>query len=474
MPSAFDAPRPKIAIIGGGLAGLSAAVAAVERDMHVELFERSKTLGGRAGSSVDPQQGQLVDYCQHVAMGCCTEFLDFCRRTGSDDCFARARTLHFIGPDGRQHDFTPSRWLPPPLHLLPGLLRMNYLSWAERCSIMRAMRKLVSARTSSTERENRTIGAWLRQHGQSPQAIERFWSVVLVSALGETVERASLAAAQKVFRDGFWAARDACELVLPRRPLQDIFHDRVGKWLTERGAILRLDTSIRQIEGTDRRAALIQSDGTRRTYDAVIVAVPWRDVRALFADDLLAQMPALAEVERIEPAAITAVHLWYDRPLTALPHAVLVSRLSQWLFAEPCGAGVPPASLPAGETPAPQHYYQVVISASHRLPRRTNEQWLAAVRADLAAVWPAARQANLLHSRVVTLPAAVFSVTPELDQYRPLPATPLENVWLAGDWTATGWPATMEGAVRSGRQAVEALLRGIAEREHRAGEEGQT
>jgi squalene-associated FAD-dependent desaturase len=499
------AAAKQIAIVGGGLAGMAAAVAAVERGCRVELFEQSKTLGGRAASFVDPQNGALIDYCQHVAMGCCSEFLDFCRRTGIDDCFDRAETLHFIGPDGRQCDFTPSRWLPAPLHLLPGLLRLSYLSWPERWGIVRALHKLVQehggdivssqenktansrgltapgdgankhrellAPGYATKETRTTIGTWLRRQGQSDRAIERFWSFVLVSALGETVDRASLAAAGKVFRDGFWASRQASTLILPRRPLVEIFHDRLGKWLADRGVTVHLDTPVRRIDGDGRRAGeLASADGTRYAFDAAIVAVPWRSVRSLFAENLLSQMPALAEVDRIEPAAITAVHLWFDRPITRLPHAVLVGRLSQWLFARPCGAGVSPAGDDAGVSPAgddaggtlaPQYYCQVVVSASHRLAPRTNQEWLADVRGELESAWPAARQAKLLHGRVVTLPAAVFSMTPEVEQFRPRQRTPLENLCLAGDWTLTGWPATMEGAVRSGRQAVESLLSGI-------------
>ena len=251
----------------------------------------------------------------------------------------------------------------------------------------------------------------------------------------------------------------------------EIFHDRLGKWLADRGVTVHLDTPVRRIDGDGQRAGeLASADGTRYAFDAAIVAVPWRSVRSLFAENLLSQMPALAEVDRIEPAAITAVHLWFDRPITRLPHAVLVGRLSQWLFARPCGAGVSPAGddagvSPAGDdaggTPAPQYYCQVVVSASHRLAPRTNEQWLADVRGDLESAWPAARQAKLLHGRVVTLPAAVFSMTPTVERFRPPQRTPLENLCLAGDWTSTGWPATMEGAVRSGRQAVESLLSGI-------------
>jgi squalene-associated FAD-dependent desaturase len=463
MTSPGSENQPGVAIVGGGLAGLAAAVAACDRGMRVELFEQAKTLGGRTGSFTDPETGETIDYCQHLAMGCCWEFLDFCRRTGVDDYFERADTLHFIDPSGRQCDFAPSRWLPAPLHVLPGLMRLGYLSWRERWGIVRAMCKLIRttrerphpdplrAPTEGWSGEG-TVGAWLRREGQSERAIELFWSVVLVSALGETVDRASLSAARKVFRDGLLASRDAGQLVLPRGPLVEIFHDRVGRWLAEHGVTVHLGTSVRRIEGDGQRAdSLVLSNGTRKEFDSAVVAVPWRGVRSLLAENLLEAMPSLADAERIEPAAITAIHLWFDRPITRLPHAVLVGRLSQWLFAGACGAGGTPA-------PQLQHYhYQVVVSASHRLRPRRQEEWLADVCADLESLWPAAREAKLLHGRVVTMPAAVFSVTPESELLRPPQQTPLANLCLAGDWTRTGWPATMEGAVRSGRQAIELL-----------------
>jgi hypothetical protein len=325
---------------------------------------------------------------------------------------------------------------------------------------------------------------------------------VVVGALGETVDRASLAAAQKVFRDGFLASRRAGDLVLPRLPLGEIFHDRVGEWLANHGVKVHLATPVRQIEGGDvsgtrrvpaphtacvgygkRAETVVLADGTRRTFDAVIVAVPWHKVRSLLAEDLLAAMPALGGLDRIEPAAITAVHLWFDRPITSLPHAVLVGRLGQWMFGSPHTPCAEPAkgatrrvrethqdehgafhapyqttTVQAGGTPAPQHYCQVVISASHRLAPPNHDELLADVRSELEVIWPAARTGRLLHSRVVAQPAAVFSCVPGLDGLRPPQQTPIENLALAGDWTATGWPATMEGAVRSGFQAVSALV----------------
>ena len=192
---------------------------------------------------------------------------------------------------------------------------------------------------------------------------------------------------------------------------------------------------------------MVLADGTRRAFDFIIATVPWGSITGLLGDSLRSAWPALGSVEAIQPGAITTVHLWFDRPLCDVPHAVLVDRTSQWMFAD----GL------VEDAEAGRHY-QVVISASHALADCDPERILDCVRRDLEVVWPAARGLRLLHHRVITQPAAVFSVVPGLDQLRPRQATPLANLFLAGDWTATGWPATMEGAVRSGRLAVEAML----------------
>ena len=177
--------HPTVAIVGGGLAGLAAALAAAERGMRIELFEQSATLGGRASSLLDSQSGEWIDCGQHVAMGCCTSLLDFCRRIGAGDCFARYRRLHFIATDGSRHNFARSRWLPPPLHLLPGVMGLKFLSRRERWAIVAGAVQLMrqpmenNADTGSTQRPQ-TIGQWLRSHGQSNRAIQQFWSTVFV------------------------------------------------------------------------------------------------------------------------------------------------------------------------------------------------------------------------------------------------------------------------------------------------------
>lgn len=448
--------QPTVAIVGGGLAGLAAAAVLCERGFDVELFEARRALGGRAGSFRDPATGEVVDHCQHVGMGCCTNLLDFCRRTEVEQLFECHRRLHFFGPDGRQCDLRGVRWLPAPLHLAPSLLRLGYLTWRERIGIGLALLRL--ARTPSEDRAgNPTIGHWLRDQRQSERAIERFWSVVLVSALGESLDRASLSAARKVFVDGFLVNRRAYELYIPTVPLGELYGERLSGWLRQRGVALHLGQAVRQVDQSNGRIALSWADGGARSFDYVVLAAAWRRVGELLSPTIAAQIPAVQSFDQIGSAPITGVHLWLDRRITPLPHAVLVGRLSQWLFYR--GERQLPDNHDPDVRQAPAHYYQVVISAAHDLATRDRDDVLREVMSDLQAVWPNARDATLRHWRMVTQRDAVFSVRPGLDQLRPAQQTPIPNLFLAGDWTATTWPATMEGAVRSGYLASEAILR---------------
>ncbi len=441
----------KVAIVGGGLAGLAAAVGLSGRGWQIELFEARRQLGGRAGSFHDPVSGQWVDHCQHVGMACCTNLVDFCRRTGLAADFRRGSLLHFFGPEGGCYRFAASPWLPAPLHLGPSLLRLGYLPRRDRLSIARALWRLARLAIDDAE-DAPTVGDWLRSQKQSDVAMERFWSVVLVSALGEELDRASLAHARKVFVDGFMASRHAYQIDIPQTPLSELYGGTLQTWLAASGVTVHLAAAARRVEGDGSRvSAVVLADETRVSVDAAIVAVPWRRVREIFDQALAARLSELATTEQIESAPITGVHLWFDREITPLPHAVLVGRLSQWLFNRGRRAG--DEASPAG------HYYQVVISASRNLAGRPRQDVIEQIVSELAEIWPAARGARLLHARMVSEQAAVFSVRPGIDRLRPPQQTAIANLALAGDWTRTGWPSTMEGAVRSGYLAAEAIMR---------------
>lgn len=445
----------KVAIVGGGLAGLAAAIGLCGRGWQIELFEARRYLGGRAGSFYDVVSNQWVDHCQHVGMACCTNLVDFCQRTGLAADFRRDDVLHFFGPDGKCFRFSASPWLPAPLHLGPSLMRLGYLSLRDRLNIARALWRL--ARMKIDDAELLTVGDWLRGQKQSAMAIERFWSVVLVSALGEELDRASLTHARKVFVDGFLASRAAYQIDIPQLPLSELYGEALQAWLAANGVTVHLATPVRRIESDASRVSAVILDETQVPVDAAVVALPWRRVREVFDESLAARLPEMATIDQIESAPITGVHLWFDREITPLPHAVLVGRLSQWLFNRGRRAG--DEASPAG------HYYQVVISASRGLANFPRQELIGQIVGELATIWPAAREARLLHARLVSEQAAVFSVRPGIERLRPSQQTAIANLALAGDWTRTGWPSTMEGAVRSGYLAAEAILRSAGQPE---------
>ena len=424
---------PRVAIVGGGLAGLAAAAALADRGLAVVVLEGRRQAGGRAASFEDPVSGGLVDACQHVAMGCCTNFLDLCRQAGLADAIRRDRTLWFIAPDNRRAACTPARWLPAPLHLAPLLFGMKHFSLREKAALARGMLQLAAYRGPASGRRPTAL-AWLESVGQPEAVIRLFWQPVLESALGESIDLVDIAAARKVAVDGFLAHPEAADLFVPTEPLGRLFGDRLVTWLASRGVIVETG---RPVSGLKRNAAgaveAVMVDEAPLPCEAAILAVPWR-AAARLAPDIVPPAD-----DRLAGSPITAVHLWFDRDCIDLPHAVLLGRVSHWVFR--------PADAPPG-------YCQVVISGSRDLLGGDRERLRETVVAELREAFPAACDAAVVDSRIVTDPTAVLSVRPGVDAVRPPARTAVPNLFLAGDWTATGWPSTMEGAVRSGRSAA--------------------
>jgi squalene-associated FAD-dependent desaturase len=456
-----------VIVIGGGLAGLAASVALAQSGVQVTLLESRPRLGGRASSFEDAATGELIDNCQHVAMGCCTNFRHFCRVTGLASFFRVEEQLTFVGPpdpSGRQPpkfcQFSATPFVPAPLHLGTALWRLSYLSWRDKLAIARGLFSL--RRPLRPEDQGTSFAAWLAEQRQPTSAIELFWNVVLVSALSESLHRISVAAARKVFVDGFLTHRDGWKVSLPTVPLDELYSGTLARWLAEHGVDVRLKTGVeRLVQETGAIAAVELRNGERLTAGHFVLAVPQQRALALLPESLRTQ-PSLAAIERLEAAPIASVHLWFDRPITLLPHAVLVGRLSQWVFRKvlsaQCQVQRPTIAVPEHLALGTSHYYQVVISNAREVAERPAAEVVAQVVAELKAVWPWAADAELKHSRVIVEHQAVFSPLPGSDELRPLQQSPITNLQLAGDWTRTGWPATMEGAVRSGFLAAENVL----------------
>jgi squalene-associated FAD-dependent desaturase len=435
-------------IVGGGLAGLGAAVGLAGRDVRVTLLESRPRLGGRASSFTDPVTGELVDNCQHVSMACCTNLADFCDRVGIRRLFRRVERLLFVDPEGRRSTWAADR-LPAPFHLTRSLLGSRFLRFGEKLRIGRALAALRFARDD----DPRSFDAWLIAHGQTPRIRARFWATILVSALNERLDRMDIGLARKVFLDGFLRNREGHVVEIPQVPLGELYGTRLESWLAGHGIDVRLTTGVRMLD-LDAEGAFTGvwlRSGERVAADFVVLAVPFDRVGDLVPEPALDRLPGLKALAQMETTPITGIHLWFDREVCPVEHAVVVDRTIQWVFNHTAIQGRTPA---AGDG----QYLQLVVSAAYDLARREKTEIRDIALADLAALWPAAREATLLRWWVVTEHGATFSARPGVDRLRPDCRTEIEGLVLAGDWTATGWPATMEGAVRSGYRAAEVVL----------------
>jgi squalene-associated FAD-dependent desaturase len=431
----------RVLVVGGGLAGLACASALSQCGFDVTLLESRQRLGGRAGSFTDPNSGQLVDACQHVSMGCCTNLAHFCKTIGVDRFLEPQPRLHFLTPDRRASVFKADPW-PAPFHLGRALMGAHYLTPVEKLRVMWGMAALVRERPDADP----PLRDWLLAHGQTERTINRYWAVVLVSALNETIENLGLKYARKVFRDGFLRHRDGFVVHVPSVPLGRFYGAELREWLERHSVDLRENAGVRTLAFDENGIShAVLRDGSTLTADWYVLAVPFDRVLDLMPEGVIAREPVFAKLKNLSPSPITSVHLWFDRPVTSLPHAVIVDGVGHWVFNR-------------GEAAPGEYYLQVVISATRAWKGLGRDEIQRRIVEELQRLFPIAASATVLRAKVVVEHTATFSAVPGVDRWRPPQATPIANLALAGDYTATGWPATMEGAVRSGYLAAEVIL----------------
>ncbi|MDX2148163.1 MAG: hydroxysqualene dehydroxylase HpnE [Planctomycetota bacterium] len=420
-------------VVGGGLAGIACAVGLADRGVRVLLLEARRRLGGRASSFIDASSGEALDNCQHVTLGCCRAYLSLLRRLGADSLLRWTTTQTWIEPGGRRSVLRPSL-LPPPLHFAPSFLGARFLSMADKLSIAHALRGIMLAERSEHEQE--TFAAFLSRCDATPGAIERFWSPVVVSACNSAVEHVSASSALHVFQEGFLWSRGASAVGVPSVPLQALYQ-RVPEILQESGGGVVLGASA---ESLDERCVRLR-DGTELTAGVVVCALPFEQVGRVMDRRSLPELAVqrLTDVGRLEHRPILGVHLAFDRPVLDVPHAVLPASETQWLFRK----------SPAGDR------VHAVISDARAWMDLGEPRILERVAGDIRECLPAARGAMLVWGRAVKERLATFAPLPGSQRLRPPadlgPGVPV----LAGDYADTGWPATMEGATRSGLSAAQ-------------------
>jgi zeta-carotene desaturase len=428
-------------VIGAGLAGLAAASALAERGFQVHLLERKSIPGGRASSYDAQETGEAIDNCQHILMRCCTNLWQFYGQTGVQDRVRWIDRIQFLEPNGQRSVLGGSR-LPAPFHLMPSFFRLRFLAPADKWAVANAFMRMLR---SAGPKPDLPMSEWLRAARQTRRAVERFWRPILVSALNEEPERCSTRYAFQVFRQGFLAHPHAYEMGVPRVPLRDLYGPCVES-LRARGCDVRFRSSVKRLGLRDGRVAEVElADGTLAA-DHVVSAVPFDEVAPLVpgaeAD------PFFRRWERMTVSPISAVHLWWDRPVTDLDHAALLDREVQWMFNKT-------RDFTRGDVGT---YMGLVVSASRDWLSRSRREILEIAEREVRESFPGTAGAQVVKSAVIKEARATFSAGPDIDTMRPPVETPLPNLFLAGDWVQNGWPSTMEAAVRGGYLAAERVL----------------
>ncbi|MGH9571595.1 MAG: hydroxysqualene dehydroxylase HpnE, partial [Candidatus Angelobacter sp.] len=314
----MNSSSPKtVGIVGGGLAGLAAGCALAEAGFKVTIVERRPYVGGRASSYMHPGTGEVVDNCQHVLLGCCTNLISFYERLGVGEKILWFDELTFLEPGGQASRFAPVHFLPAPLHNVPSFMRAQMLSGKDKLAIASAMFAL----SRGLPDEGEDFLSWLRRHGQTERAIGRFWKTVLVSALNEDLSRVSSRYAAQVFRESFMNSAQAGWMGVPRIPLSQLYSAAIA-YIRARGGEVLLRRSAASLSVAGNKIGLDLSDGLSE-FDFAILAAPFQVVAGLLPQDNDATQ-LKEKLERFEPSSITGIHFWFDRAITSLPHAVLL------------------------------------------------------------------------------------------------------------------------------------------------------
>lgn len=442
--------QKSVAVIGGGVAGMSAACALAEAGFRVQLVEGRRFLGGRASSYLHPGVHEVIDNCQHALFGCCTNLLGFYRRIGVEEKIHWTSEMTMIEPGGRRSLLGPS-CLPAPLHDLPKLLSAHAFTLADKLALGRAFSALMRPVPSdSTD----SLGDWLRRHKQTEGALNRFWRLVIASALNAEIDSIALPYAAMVIRGLFMNSAAAGSMGMSTVPLSELYAG-AEQSLKARGGSVLLNT---RVEGAawDQQLAqwTIQTRNGELKSDFVILALPFEATAKLLPYLPPAEgVEALSgQLERFEHWPICSVHLWFDREITDLEHAVLLDREIHWMYNQ--------SRLQTGRG---GHYIELVVSATRSFAALERKAAIELSLAELADFFPRVKEAKLEKFALVKEVRATFGVPPGIDAARSTAISPWPNCFLAGDWTATGWPSTMESAARSGHLAAESLGAAVGE-----------
>ncbi len=433
-------PRFDVVVVGAGLAGLAASSALARAGAKVAIVDRRPFVGGRAYSYAHPVVEEIVD-SQHVLVGACTALRKLCTDAGVADRIRWYDAYTFLEPGGRRSVLQPG-FLPSPGHNALSFLRAGMLGLDDKIAISRG---LMSFLRGSPSNDAESVAHWLQRTGQPEGAVRHFWRPVVISALNDSLDRCSMKYAGQVFHETFLKSAEGGRFGIPSLPLSE-FYGHVAEDAVRHGAALWESFAVRSVSQVSKGWE-IAGDREVLRADKLVLAVPFDQVAPLLAPKVFSQALPLG-LEPFRHSPITTIHLWYDREVTDLDHAALLDTTIEWMFHK---------SRIRGWDAARGSYVELTISASHPQLKQSPDEVFRRALTEFEGFFPAARTAVLRKHLVLKEAKATFSVVPGLDRFRPSQETPVQGLFLAGDWTRTGWPSTMEGAVRSGYLAAEVV-----------------
>jgi squalene-associated FAD-dependent desaturase len=436
-------------IVGAGFAGLSAAVRLARGGARVLVVEARGRLGGRATAFADRETGELVDNGQHVLLGCYTDTFAFLRDIGAEQhvCLQPELGVTMIDRDGRRTRLACPA-LPPPLHLVAGILEWDALSWRDRLSVLGMATPLRNARREMrpgsgvhAASPGETVESWLIRNGQTARIREMLWDPLAIAALNQPTDQAAAPLFARVLAEMFGNDRRAAAIALPTKPLHQMYAEPAREYLERRRGTVITGTPATVIVTGDGVSAVRVGADTYQT-GRVISAVPWFALRALFDAVPPALIDIVSRAGRMASSPIVTVNLWFDRRVTDEPFIGLPGRAMQWVFDK---------RLVFGEEAS---HLSLVSSGAAMMVAKTNEELIAMALAEMLEALPPVGDAKLVRATVIREPHATFSLAPG-EPGRPSSETGVRGFFLAGDWIDTGLPATIESAVRSGHRAAD-------------------
>ncbi len=454
-PSILQSPNPPVIIIGGGFAGLAAAVELADQGAKILLLERRAFLGGRAYSFTDKTTGDTIDNGQHLMMGCYHHTLRFLEKIGSLSKlkFQQNPQVDFLSEaaSGEVHHASfkcPS--LPAPLHLLGGLAKLQTIGWPDRLKALRVGLELRRLNGNRASLADITVREWLTRLGQTETMQSKFWDLVALATLNERPERASADMFARVLDQAFMHTRQDSTMVISKVGLSELYTDDAVRFIEAHGGEVRLSAEVEQIAFEDTCAVAVHlKNGERIHADAIISAAPYFALSRMLPPEIAAS-PTLKPALEFTSAPIVSINLWYSQPVTNVEFTGLLDSRIEWVFNK---------NAISGDSRSGHQHLALVISGAHEAAKLNKEELIALAITEMERFFPAARNQKPVHAFVVREHDATLSHIAGTARLRPSQKTEFKNFFLAGDWTDTDLPGTIESAVFSGHECARLVFR---------------